>query len=117
MAVGLFAVLMAMLGLGNGSVFQLVPQRFPDRVGIMTGLVGAAGGLGGFMLPSLMGFLKERTGTFSSGFSVLAFTFLSGLAALLYVRGVWRQTWPTAAAERAGLLTGQAVENAAYATK
>jgi len=116
-AVGLFAVLMAMLGLGNGSVFQLVPQRFPDRVGIMTGLVGAAGGLGGFMLPSLMGFLKERTGTFSSGFSVLAFTFLSGLAALLYVRGVWRQTWPTAAAERAGLLTGQAVETAAYATE
>jgi NNP family nitrate/nitrite transporter-like MFS transporter len=42
-ALGLLAFGMAMLGMGNGSVFQLVPQRFPDRVGIMTGIVGAAG--------------------------------------------------------------------------
>ena len=36
---------MGMLGMGNGAVFQLVPQRFPQRIGILTGLVGAAGGL------------------------------------------------------------------------
>ena len=39
---------MGMLGMGNGAVFQLVPQRFAGRIGIMTGIVGAAGGLGGF---------------------------------------------------------------------
>jgi len=39
------------LGMGNGAVFQLVPQRFAGRMGIITGVVGAAGGLGGFVLP------------------------------------------------------------------
>jgi NNP family nitrate/nitrite transporter-like MFS transporter len=113
----LFAVLMAMLGMGNGSVFQLVPQRFPDRVGVMTGLVGAAGGFGGFMLPSLMGVLKQSTGTFSTGFAVIAFLFLAGLSALLYLKQVWRRTWPSEAAERAGLLTGVSVPAGAYATE
>ena len=46
---------MGLLGMGNGAVFQLVPQRFADRIGIVTGVVGAAGGLGGFCLPSLLG--------------------------------------------------------------
>jgi NNP family nitrate/nitrite transporter-like MFS transporter len=36
------------LGLGMGAVFKLVPEWFPDRVGAVTGVVGAAGGLGGF---------------------------------------------------------------------
>lgn len=114
-AVTIFAVLMAMLGLGNGSVFQLVPQRFPDRVGIMTGLVGAAGGLGGFALPAAMGLLKDKTGSFAGGFTLIAFLFLSGLFALVYLRNIWRQTWPAKAAERAGLLTGQSAVAAAYA--
>jgi MFS transporter, NNP family, nitrate/nitrite transporter len=116
-AVTIFAVLMAMLGLGNGSVFQLVPQRFPDRVGIMTGLVGAAGGLGGFSLPAAMGLLKDKTGSFSGGFTLIAFLFLSGLFALVYLRNIWRQTWPAGAAERAGLLTGQSAVAAAYAAE
>src|SRR5215472_14222412 len=58
LAVALLVLIMAMLGMGNGSVFQLVPQRFPGRVGILTGIVGAAGGLGGFLLPSLLGTFK-----------------------------------------------------------
>jgi NNP family nitrate/nitrite transporter-like MFS transporter len=116
-AVAIFAVLMAVLGLGNGSVFQLVPQRFPDRVGITTGLVGAAGGLGGFVLPAIMGLLKEKTGSFSGGFAVIALVFLSGLAALVYLRNVWRQTWPAAAAERAGLVTGRSAVAGAYAAE
>jgi NNP family nitrate/nitrite transporter-like MFS transporter len=116
-AVAIFAVLMAMLGLGNGSVFQLVPQRFPDRVGITTGLVGAAGGLGGFVLPAIMGLLKEKTGSFSGGFAVIALVFLSGLAALVYLRNVWRQTWPATAAERAGLVTGRSAVAGAYAAE
>ena len=46
---------MGMLGLANGAVFQLVPQRFSKEVGMVTGIVGAAGGLGGFFLPTLLG--------------------------------------------------------------
>ncbi|MFC4075906.1 nitrate/nitrite transporter [Salinithrix halophila] len=65
-------LVMAALGLGNGAVFQLVPQRFGKEIGVMTGLVGAAGGLGGFFLPSLLGALKGATGTFASGYLVIA---------------------------------------------
>jgi MFS transporter, NNP family, nitrate/nitrite transporter len=73
---------MAMLGMGNGAVFQLVPQRFAGRVGIITGIVGAAGGLGGFLLPSLLGSIKDRAGTFGLGFAVIAAAMLSGAAAV-----------------------------------
>jgi NNP family nitrate/nitrite transporter-like MFS transporter len=115
-AVGLFALLMAMLGMGNGSVFQLVPQRFPTRIGVMTGLVGAAGGFGGFMLPSLLGTLKDATGTFATGFVVISGLFVSGFCALVFLKNVWRRTWPAEAAERAGLFAGLPAESAtAYA--
>src|SRR5437016_9015538 len=63
--VGLLFLSMGMMGMGNGAVFQLVPQRFPERVGILTGLVGAAGGLGGFFLPFLLGAIKQRTGQYA----------------------------------------------------
>src|SRR2546429_1840023 len=45
--VALLFLAMGMMGMGNGAVFQLLPQRVPERVGILTGLVGAAGGFGG----------------------------------------------------------------------
>ena len=54
----LFIVMMLALGTGNGSVFQLVPLRFKSEVGVITGFVGAFGGLGGFLLPNLLGSLK-----------------------------------------------------------
>src|SRR5690606_16510971 len=50
LALALFVLVMATLGLGNGAVFQLVPQRFGREIGLMTGLVGFAGGVGGFYL-------------------------------------------------------------------
>jgi NNP family nitrate/nitrite transporter-like MFS transporter len=56
-ALVLLVFAMGMLGMGNGAVFQLVPQRFPESVGVMTGIVGAAGGLGGFLLPNILGTL------------------------------------------------------------
>ncbi len=46
----------AALGMANGSVFQLLPQRFGKDIGVMTGLVGAGGGMGGFYLASSLGF-------------------------------------------------------------
>ncbi|MFZ2492890.1 MAG: MFS transporter [Thermoanaerobaculia bacterium] len=62
----------AAIGLGNGAVFKLVPQYFPTTVGSVTGLVGAAGGLGGFFPPLLLGFIRRSTGSFTIGFVLLA---------------------------------------------
>ncbi|MGH9165490.1 MAG: MFS transporter [Acidimicrobiales bacterium] len=70
--VALLFLTMGGLGIGNGAVMQLVARRFPERVGAMTGLVGAAGGLGGFGLPFVFGVLRESTGGFGAGFAVLA---------------------------------------------
>ncbi len=61
----------AAIGLGNGAVFKLVPQHFPDAVGSVTGLVGAAGGLGGFFPPLVVGALRQSNGTFAYGFVLL----------------------------------------------
>ncbi len=72
--------IMLCLGFGNGVVFQVVSGRFQGMMGTASGLIGAAGGLGGFLLPSGFGWLKDFTGTFSSGF--LALGCVSGLAAL-----------------------------------
>ncbi len=62
----------AAVGLGNGAVFKLVPQYFPTETGTVTGLVGAFGGLGGFFPPLEMGFLLDRTGSYTAGFVALA---------------------------------------------
>ncbi|HEV3330944.1 MAG TPA: MFS transporter [Bryobacteraceae bacterium] len=106
-AVALLVLTMAMLGMGNGAVFQLVPQRFAGQVGIMTGIVGAAGGLGGFLLPSLLGTMKDRTGSFGTGFGVLATVAACGLTSLLILRGNWRRTWPRESVLRAGLASNE----------
>lgn len=94
----LFGVL-GLLGMGNGAVFQLVGRRVPERVGAMTGLVGAAGGLGGFMLPFGFGWLASVTGTFTVGFGMIAGAI--GLAALaVYSRDrVWAPAGGTVLAE------------------
>jgi NNP family nitrate/nitrite transporter-like MFS transporter len=102
-ALGFLAVGMGLLGMGNGSVFQLLPQRFPTAVGMLTGIVGAAGGLGGFFLPSILGLLKDKTGSFGVGFTVLTLLAASGALVLLGLREQWRTTWPREAALRAGI--------------
>ncbi|HLJ45167.1 MAG TPA: MFS transporter [Bryobacteraceae bacterium] len=63
----------ALMGLGNGAVFKLVPQYFPRETGTVTGLVGAMGGLGGFFPPLLLGFFRDRIGAVWPGFVLLAF--------------------------------------------
>ncbi|HET8889561.1 MAG TPA: MFS transporter [Candidatus Angelobacter sp.] len=62
----------AAIGLGNGAVFKLVPQYFPQSVGAVTGLVGAMGGLGGFFPPLALGIIRQQTGSFLWGFALLA---------------------------------------------
>jgi hypothetical protein len=62
----------ALLGLGNGAVFKLVPQYFPGNTATVTGLVGAMGGLGGFFPPLLLGFFRDRAGAVWPGFLLLA---------------------------------------------
>ena len=108
-AAGLLILTMAMLGMGNGAVFQLVPQRFPTQVGMLTGIIGAAGGFGGFLLPSVLGTLKQTTGSFGVGFAVFAVVAASGLAALLSQRRNWRRTWPRESVVRAGLAPVESV--------
>lgn len=61
----------AAIGLGNGAVFKLVPQYFPGAVGSVTGLVGAAGGLGGYFPPLVLGAIKQSTGSYTIGFILL----------------------------------------------
>jgi len=89
----LFAT-MATLGMGNGAVFQLVPQRFPKEIGVTTGVVGSAGGFGGFLLPTVLGSMKQATGSFSGGF--LAFALVGGVGgalALAYASRGWHGTF------------------------
>ncbi|MDP8937186.1 MAG: MFS transporter [Actinomycetota bacterium] len=85
----LFLVLGA-LGAGNGAVFQLVPERFPSRIGAVTGLVGAAGGVGGFLLPFALGFLEGATGSFAAGFVVLAAVAAGAALSVVGRHRTWR---------------------------
>ena len=74
---------MLALGMGNGAVFQLAPQRFGGEMGLITGLVGMAGGLGGFYLASSLGVSKQLTGSYHAGlliFAGLAFVALLGVS-------------------------------------
>jgi NNP family nitrate/nitrite transporter-like MFS transporter len=97
----------ALLGLGNGAVFKLVPQHFPQSTGTVGGLVGAVGGLGGFFPPLLLGFFRDHLGVLWPGYALLAVTalvlavlnrrlFLAGDAVRVPERlraGVWASLW------------------------
>ena len=95
-----FVGAMLALGAGNGAVFQLVPQRFHKELGVMTGLVGMAGGVGGFYLASSLGLAKQFTGSFSSGLLIFAALAVLALAGLTLVKSKWRSAWATAATVR-----------------
>lgn len=96
MALLVFVLAMLALGMGNGAVFQLVPQRFRKEIGVMTGLVGMAGGVGGFYLASSLGYAKQVTGSYQSGFVIFAVLALAALIGLTSVKTRWRTTWGAA---------------------
>jgi NNP family nitrate/nitrite transporter-like MFS transporter len=81
------------LGMGNGAVFQLVPLRFRSEIGVMTGLIGAAGGVGGFFLAKTLGASWGAYHSFGPGFSLFAALPMLGLFGLLLVKRRWRTTW------------------------
>ncbi|MHB1204565.1 MAG: nitrate/nitrite transporter [Rhodospirillaceae bacterium] len=90
-ALGVFIFGMAALGMANGAVFQLVPQRFGADVGLMTGLVGMTGGVGGFYLAASLGYAKQFSGGYAPGFVAFAGLALAAWAGILSVRPRWRR--------------------------
>jgi len=92
---------MAALGAGNGAVFQLAPQRFGKEIGVITGLVGATGGAGGFYLAASLGWFKKATGSYQPGLLVFAALALIALVSLTLARRRWADLRPAADAATA----------------
>jgi NNP family nitrate/nitrite transporter-like MFS transporter len=96
----LFLIALAALGAGNGSVFQLLPQRFGKDLGLMTGLVGAGGGVGAFLLATALGWSKGATGSYAIGLTTFAGLCIVALVGLTLVKKRWRTTWGALATAR-----------------
>ncbi len=86
-------LIMSFLGMANGAVFQLVPQRFGKDIGIMTGIVGCAGGLGGSALIKTLGWSKATFNGYSAGFMIFAGVVAIAIIGLSMVKTRWRTTW------------------------
>jgi NNP family nitrate/nitrite transporter-like MFS transporter len=89
----LLVTALMLLGMGNGAVFQLVAQRFPGEMGVITGIVGAAGGLGGFVLPNVLGVLRQLTRSYGGAFLAFAVVGVLGAVALSVVGRTWEGTF------------------------
>ena len=88
-----FPVAMAAFGIGNGATFQLVGLRFRERIGVVTGLVGAAGGIGGFLLPFGLGSLHDSAGGYGFGLGLVGAAAICALVGIVIVRAHWRRSW------------------------
>jgi len=96
LALAIIIPVMAALGMGNGAVFQLVPQRFRKEIGVMTGLVGMAGGVGGFYLAASLGYFKQNFGSYQIGLMIFSGLAILAMLGLTGVKTRWRTTWGTA---------------------
>ncbi len=71
----LFTVIMFTLGIafaiGKASVFKYISDDYPQNIGVVSGVVGLAGGMGGFLLPIMFGALVDLTGIRSSAFMLM----------------------------------------------
>jgi NNP family nitrate/nitrite transporter-like MFS transporter len=83
------ATLYLCFGLGNGATFQLVPNRWKGKTGLMTGVIGAAGGIGGFYLPVVMGIAKESTGSYQMGFTTFGILAAVAFALVVVLHRQW----------------------------
>lgn len=87
--IALLVLLYLAFGLGNGSTFQLVPHRWKGKTGLLSGVVGAAGGIGGFYLPVVMGIAKESTGSYQMGFATFGVLAACACGAVVALRAQW----------------------------
>jgi len=83
-------VVMLFLGFGNGVVFQVVSLRFQGMMGTASGFIGAAGGIGGFLLPAWFGLLKDFTGSFAGGFFIFGLISCVATVSVLIMQRRWR---------------------------
>ena len=92
-AIVIMFLIMANLGMANGALFQLVPQRFSKDIGIMTGIIGAAGALGGVAILEILGASTLIFGDYTIGFMFIAANALIAIAGVSLVKSRWRTTW------------------------
>lgn len=92
-AIVVMFLIMANLGMANGSVFQLVPQRFGKDIGVMTGLIGMAGGLGGTALIKTFGWSQGAFDGYAAGFVIFAVMTMIAISGISLVKTRWRTTW------------------------
>jgi NNP family nitrate/nitrite transporter-like MFS transporter len=89
----LFMLCFAALGAGNGATFQLVPLRWPITTAVAGGMIGEIGALGGGILPNVLGYSKQHTGSFRSGWIAYAALALAVLGVMRFVARSWTKTW------------------------
>jgi NNP family nitrate/nitrite transporter-like MFS transporter len=115
----LFMLCFAALGAGNGATFQLVPLRWPLTTAVAGGMIGEIGALGGSLLPNVMGYSKQHTGSFSSGWVIYAVIAIGVLVMMRLVSRKWTRTWVgpggrviAASSETDAVYAGSAIEAA-----
>jgi len=96
----LLVILYVAFGLGNGACFQLVSQRWVGKAGLMSGVIGAAGGIGGFYLPMALGTSREILGNYWAGFAIFGGIACAAWLMLVALRSEWLQ-WALAEREHA----------------
>ena len=97
-ALVVFGIAMLALGMANGAVFQVVPQRFRQEMSEMTAMIGMAGAVGGFLLVASLGFSHQAGGSYRAGFLLFAASAVIALIGLAVVKTRWRSLWRGAAA-------------------
>ncbi len=89
----LFMLCFAALGAGNGATFQLVPLRWPLTTAVAGGMIGEIGALGGSVLPNVLSYSKQHTGSFRSGWIAYAALAFAILILMRIVARSWTKIW------------------------